>query len=99
MKAFSITVAVFSLALGGLSLFQIKSRASLWLIFPKLLGTALAPYVALAGALGAALGLVYGSSLAIVAGAVGAALAADYVRRVTAPHDGFKRAFGADWTH
>ena len=98
MKEFSITVAVLSLALGGLPLFRIRSRASLWLIFPKFLGTALAPYVALAGALGAALGLVHGSSLAIGAGAVGAALAADYVRRVTAPHNGFKRAFGANWT-
>jgi BD-FAE len=98
MKAFSITIAVLSLALGSLPLFRIRSRASLWLIFPKFLGTALAPYVALAGALGAALGIVYGSSLAIGAGAVGAALAADYVRRVTASHDGFKRAFGANWT-
>jgi hypothetical protein len=88
MKAFSITIAVLSLALGGLPLFRIRSRASLWLIFPKFLGTALAPYVALAGALGAALGLVHGSILAIGAGAVGAALAADYVRRVTFPLDG-----------
>jgi acetyl esterase/lipase len=99
MKAFSITVAVLSLALGGLPLFRIRSRASLWLIFPKFLGTALAPYVALAGAVGVALGLVYGSGLAIGAGAVGAALAADYVRRVTAPHDGFTQAFGANWAH
>src|SRR5262245_31895085 len=98
MKAFSITIAVLSLALGGLTFFRIRSRASLWLIFPKFLGTALAPYVALAGALGAALGLILGSILAIGAGVVGAALAANYVRRVTAPHDGFTRAFGANWT-
>jgi acetyl esterase/lipase len=98
MKAFSITIAVLSLSLGGLLLFRIRSRASLWLIFPKFLGTALAPYVALAGALGAVLGLVHGSILAIGAGAVGAALAADYVRRVTAPHNGFKLAFGSNWT-
>jgi acetyl esterase/lipase len=99
MKAFSITLAILSLVLGGLPLFQVRSRASLWLVFPKLLGTALAPYVALAGVLGAALGLVYGSRLAIITGAVGAALAADYVRRVAAPHDGIERAFGADWRH
>ena len=97
MKAFSITIAILSLALGGLPFFRVRSRGSLWLVFPKFLGTALAPYVALTGALGAAIGLMYGSSLAIGAGVVGVVLAADYVRRVSAPHDGFKRAFGPDW--
>jgi len=99
MKAVSVSLAILSLALGGLPLFRHRSRATFMLLIPKYLGTALASDVALAGALGAALGLVYRSGLAIVTGAVGVALAADYVRRVTAPHDGFKRAFGTNWRH
>ena len=35
--------------------------------------------------------------LAMLAGARGASLSAGYLRRVTAPHDGFTRAFGAGW--
>src|SRR5262245_5414215 len=99
MKSFPIMIAILSLALGGLPFFRVRSRASLWLVFPKFLGTALAPYIALTGTLAAAIGLMYGSSLAIGAGTVGAVLAADYVRRVTAPHDGFKRVFGPNWTN
>jgi len=65
----------------------------------KFLGTALAPYVALAGAAGATLGLAGGSGFAIVAGLAGCVLAGDYVRRVAASHDGLERAFGAGWRH
>lgn len=99
MKAIAATLSVLALVLGGLPLFQRRSTRpmAVMLLFPKFLGTALAPYVAIAGGLGAALGLAYGSGAAVVAGTIGCALAADYVRRVSSPHGGFERAFGANW--
>ena len=97
MKEIAATLSILSFLFGGLPFFQHTSRATLVLLLPKFLGTSLAVYVAMAGALGAVLGIVYGSGLAIVAGTIGCALAADYVRRVTARHDGFERAFGPDW--
>ncbi|MBW7881941.1 MAG: alpha/beta hydrolase [Caldilineaceae bacterium] len=98
MKALSLVLAILSLALGGPILLRHRSRATLMLLIPKFLGTALAPYVALAGALGAVIGLLARFPLAIVGGALGAGVAANYVRRVTAPHDGFTCAFGPDWS-
>jgi acetyl esterase/lipase len=99
VKEVAASLAILSLTLGALPLLRRQSArpAAVILLFAKYLGTALAPHASLAGALGAALGLAYGSAPAIVAGAVGALLAADYVRRVTASHDGFERAFGASW--
>ncbi len=98
MSTSAVVLSVASLLLAGLPLVRIRSRATLVLLLPDFLGTAWAPYVALAGALGAALGLLSGSVLAVVAGAAGCLLAADYVRRVTAPNDSdFERAFGSHW--
>lgn len=97
MKRLARTLGIVSLALGGLSRLRVRSRVSLPLILPKFVGLALAPFVAVAGVLGAALGVTRRSALALVCGSVGAALAANYVRHVSAPHDRFETAFGADW--
>jgi hypothetical protein len=59
--------------------------------------TANTPALALLGALTAALGVKQRSCFALVGGAVGAGTAAASIRRVTAPHGGFARAFGPDW--
>jgi acetyl esterase/lipase len=100
MKATAATLSVLALVLGGLPLFQRRSTrpTAVMLMFAKFFGTALAPYVALAGALGAVLGIAYDSAYAVVAGTIGCVLAADYVHRVSSPHSGFERAFGADWS-
>lgn len=97
VKEIGVALSLFALVFGGLPLFRHTSRATIILLLPKYLGASLAPYVALAGALGAVLGLVYGSWLAIGAGFIGSVLAADYVRRIMTAHDGFDRAFGINW--
>lgn len=96
MTAFAVALSVLSLGLASMNLLRHTSRATLALLLPKFLASALAPYVAAAGVLGAVLGLIRGSGLAIVAGTAGALLAADHLRRISADHDGFEGAFGTD---
>ncbi len=74
-----------------------KAPRGFMLWIPKLLAGALAPLLAFAGALGALLGLLANAPLAVLSGLVGAGVMARYVQRVSAPHDGFERAFGPDW--
>ena len=64
---------------------------------PNLLAGAWSPFLALAGGLGALIGLAHKDRRAVWAGLFGAAVAVRHVVRVTAPHDGFARAFGSDW--
>lgn len=97
MNAIATALAIVSLVLGASSLFQHTSKATVALVPMKYVGTALSAHLALAGALGAGLGLVSHSPVAVVAGMAGAALSVHYVMRASAPHDGFKRAFGSDW--
>jgi hypothetical protein len=79
--------------------FSLKARRLPWVLLriPKALGESIAAYVAVAGVLGGILGLVAKAPPLVLAGWMGAALAARYVRRVTAPHAGLERAFGPDW--
>jgi acetyl esterase/lipase len=60
--------------------------------------TANTPALAVFGTLTAAIGVKQRSAFAFACGASGAAVAATYIRQVTAPHDGFARAFGPDWS-
>jgi acetyl esterase/lipase len=92
-------LALLSVGLSGLCALKIDSPAGLTLILPQALAAALAPLISVAGALGAALGLLAGAPLAVIAGVWGTLAAARHVQRVTAPHDGFERAFGPDWQH
>jgi acetyl esterase/lipase len=64
----------------------------------KSTATAQTPALTLLGMLAVALGIRQRSPLAIVTGLVGAGVGGSYIRRVTAPHDGFERAFGSDWS-
>jgi len=66
-----------------------------WL--PKLWAQAWAPQVAIAGALGALMGLVRGDRGMVLGGLFGALAAVRYTARVTAPHGGFEATFGPDW--
>ena len=66
MKATAATLSVLAFVFGGLSLFQRRSTrpTAVILMFAKFFGAALAPYVALAGALSAVLGIAYDSAYA-----------------------------------
>ena len=70
-------------------------KGSLWML--RLLVEALTPVIALSGAVGAGLGLLVRSPMAMLTGLLGAAVAGEDVRRVMAPHPGFAQAFGPDW--
>ena len=65
MKATAATLSVLALVLGGLPLFQRRSTrpTAVMLMFAKFFGAALAPYVAIAAALSAVLGIAYDSAL------------------------------------
>ena len=90
-------LALLSAALSSLLLVRNRAPRGFMLWFPKLLAGALAPVTAITGAVSALHGLVLGAPLTALLGIFSAVLSALYVRRVTAPHDGFDRAFGPDW--
>jgi acetyl esterase/lipase len=62
-----------------------------------MLASACSPILALAGGVGATIGLRHKNRPAIWTGLFGAAVAVRHVAKVTAPHGGFARAFGPDW--
>jgi acetyl esterase/lipase len=63
----------------------------------KSTATAQTPALTLIGGVAAVLGVRYRSRFATVTGLVAATVGTYYIARVTAAHDGFERAFGADW--
>jgi acetyl esterase/lipase len=91
-------LAVANAAAGALTLADLRGHTSGILLWaPKLLNSALAPLLAVLGALLAVLGLRRRDPWLAGAGLAGAALAGRYVAGVTAAHDGFDLAFGPDW--
>jgi acetyl esterase/lipase len=64
---------------------------------PKLLAGAWAPFLALAGGLGALIGWIGKDHKAMWTGLFGAAVGLRHTIRVTAPKDHFAQAFGNDW--
>jgi acetyl esterase/lipase len=98
MERLSRILSYASAVLSGLTLVRLKGRwATMEQGAPKLLAGAWTPFLALAGGLGALMGLLRKDRKAACAGVFGAVVAARHVVRVTAPHDGFARAFGLDW--
>lgn len=89
-------LAYASLLLGAAASHRIRSRAGILLGPAKVLGSALCPFVAAGGALGAALGLISRRLGAVATGAAGALLAARHARRLAASRGNFRRAFAAD---
>jgi acetyl esterase/lipase len=67
-------------------------------LLPKLIASALSPYWAIMGAVGAVIGWIYQAFWAIPMGIVGAGMMIWYVWRCTRDHKGFENAFGADWS-
>jgi acetyl esterase/lipase len=90
--------ALATAAAGALTLTDLRGHTSAILLWaPKLLESAVAPWLTLTGGLLAVLGLRRRDPLIASASLVGAALATGYVIRVIAPHDGFEQAFGPGW--
>jgi len=97
MKKISRSLSLLS-TLSALTLVHSKKGwipLVLWL--PKLLAGSCSPFLGIAGGLAALLGLAAKDWKGAATGLLGAALAARHVARVTAPHDGFRKAFGPDW--
>jgi acetyl esterase/lipase len=97
MDKLSWVLAFLSLGLSSLNFFQARSPAGILLMVPKVLGAALTPFVGVLGLLGAGLGYSAGSPLAMIPGIMGIILTTYHIRRVTASHYGFEKAFGPDW--
>jgi acetyl esterase/lipase len=97
LKFFSYLLAFVSLGLSATFFVRVRRPLARVTAGPKIVGQSLSPYLTLAGALGAALGLASRAPLLAGAGLVGAGLALSYWRRVTAPHDAFTRALGPGW--
>jgi acetyl esterase/lipase len=99
MKRISRLLALLS-AIFGLALLvrSPRGRAGGCLWLPKLLAGAWAPFLALAGALGALIGLLRRDRAALVGGAFGAFAGVRHTVGVTRRrHDPFAAAFGRDW--
>lgn len=99
MSTFFLRVVAGAVAAGGaLTVADLRGHSSAVLLWaPKLLASALAPWLALVGALLAVLGLRRRDLLPASAGLTGAALAAGYAARTAAPHADFEQVFGAGW--
>jgi acetyl esterase/lipase len=98
MKKVSRTLSYLSAFFSSLMLIRPQSGwMSMLLLMPKLLAGAWAPFLTIAGGLGALIGLACRDRKAIWAGLLGAAVAGRYIVKVTVPHDGFVQAFGPDW--
>lgn len=98
MTLFLRLMALANAAAGVLTLADLRGHTLAILLWaPKLVESAVAPWLALAGGLWAVLGWRRRDPLLVGAGLAGAALASGYAARVTAPHAGFEQAFGPDW--
>jgi acetyl esterase/lipase len=96
MNVFAIVLGLLSSAIGAAVLRPFNSYQG---FLVKSTATAQTPALALLGAVSTALGIRQRSFVATACGALSAGIGASYIRRVTAPHDGFERAFGSDWKH
>ncbi len=97
LKPVAVLLGLISAGQGALHLYRVRSAEGAALTGPKLLAEALSPFVTLAGAVGALLGLLIRSPLAFLTGAAGALLSGRYVKGVLQPPEGFERTFGEDW--
>ena len=98
MKKLSRILGFVSAFFGLLTLIRSpKGRAggAMWL--PKLWAGAWAPFLAIAGGLGALIGFISGDRASTVSGLFGAFAGIRHTVRVTKRHDAFDLAFGQDW--
>ena len=97
MKRLASFLSGIAAFLGALTLLEVRSQWTALLAFPKMLSGALTPVTAVAGAIGALLGVCTGNFKAASAGLFGMLISARHIRRVSAPHAAFERAFGHGW--
>ncbi len=97
LRSLSHLFAFFSAGLSSLLFVKPQPPLNLPVYLLKMVATTLSPLMALAGGVGAFLGVLSGTRTGLVVGTAGALAATRYVRRAIAPHDGFAEAFGADW--
>jgi acetyl esterase/lipase len=99
MKRISRILSYLSALVSGLTLVRLRGRGmALW--GAKMLAGAWAPFLAVAGGLGALIGLARRDRKATWAGLFGAAVAVRHVVKVTAPDNddsSFAQAFGPGW--
>jgi acetyl esterase/lipase len=98
MKKLSRLLSFISAFFGLLTLIrspQGRAGGVMWL--PKLWAGAWSPFLAIAGAIGALIGLIHGDREATVSGLFGAFTGIRHTVRVTKQHDAFELAFGEDW--
>ncbi|MDD2921278.1 MAG: alpha/beta hydrolase [Anaerolineales bacterium] len=98
MKTLSRILSILSAFFGILTLIPSpKGRRGGYIWLPKLWAGAWSPFLAIAGALGALLGLGRKDRAAILFGMFGAFAGARHTQRVTKKHGAFDLAFGQDW--
>ena len=97
-----------ALALSSSQFYSVSSATlgpgAFMLSIPKILAGSLAPFLAVAGAVGVAFGLWalwgergLGASLIVLAGLTAATISAIQTQRIVASHGNFAEAFGPDW--
>ncbi len=96
MKKYALLLASVSAQLAGMHFHRVRSAAGIVLCVPKLLVSALSPFVALMGLLAAVLGLLTRAPFAIGAGLFGFVVSGRYVWRVVSAAGDFDAAFGPD---
>ncbi len=94
------SVALFAAALAAILFIFVKFPRGLLLWLPRLFAAAVSPFLAVAGALAAAAGLLTRSRLALLGGLFSAFAFARYIWRVVAfdADAGLERAFGPGWS-
>ena len=97
MLILAIILSGISLLMCVLLLIQTKMPLGWFVLFPKLTAGALSPYWAIIGVVGAIIGWISGAYWAVPIGIVGAGIMTLYVWRCARDHDGFDKAFGAEW--
>jgi acetyl esterase/lipase len=97
MKKTAWGLGLISALAGGLLFTRLKAPKGLLLLGPKLLAGALAPFLAVTGAVAAWLGAFSRAPGAVLAGLFGLAAAARYTSRAVAAPADFEQAFGAGW--
>jgi len=86
------------LVLNGSLFVRLKPPYSFFLAFSiQLVAVVLSPFLVVLGLLGAGLGWLSHTLIAVAAGLLGAGISAIYIALVTVPQPGFDLAFGKDW--
>jgi acetyl esterase/lipase len=96
MKIFAYILSALSLLMSGL--YFVKLKFPSFMLMLKLLAVSLSRIWAIMGIAGAVLGWLYQAPAAIAMGLLGAGWMTWYVWRNTCEHNGFEKAFGADWS-